>query len=151
MVHVEQRSLRTLEQHDLALIERVVDVAAGVDDVRADGLGVLHERLDDVVDLDRATVVDLHQKLVLLLERGLDLLAQDRLVEQVLDADAEPVDLVGVAGPDAAAGGADAALAEASLLTLIKRNVAAVAVKNVHHPHLSEAVRAASTSAGERA
>ena len=37
----------------------------------------------------------------------------------------------------------DAALAEASLLTLIKRNVAAVAVKNVHHPHLSEAVRAA--------
>ena len=42
----------------------------------------------------------------------------------------------------------DAALAEASLLTLIKRNVAAVAVKNVHHPHLSEAVRAASTSAG---
>lgn len=42
----------------------------------------------------------------------------------------------------------DAALAEASLLALIRRNVAAVAVKNVYHPHLSEAVRSASTAMG---
>ena len=42
----------------------------------------------------------------------------------------------------------DAALAEASLLALIRRNVAAVAVKNVYHPHLSEAVRSASTALG---
>ena len=42
----------------------------------------------------------------------------------------------------------NAALAEASLLALIRRNVAAVAVKNVYHPHLSEAVRSASTALG---
>ena len=45
---------------------------------------------------DRPPVVDLGQQVVLQLERGLDLLAQDRLVEDVGDPDADPVDLVGV-------------------------------------------------------
>ena len=41
--------------------------------------------------------------------------SQDLLVEQVLDADAEAGRLVGVAGPDAAAGRADLELAEPRL------------------------------------
>ena len=79
--------------------------------------------VDDLVDRDRAAVEDLHQQVVLLVERPLDLLAQDVLVEQVLHADADAVDLVGVGGSDAAAGGADHALAEEALGDLVERAV----------------------------
>ena len=71
----------------------------------------------------RAAVVDLGEDLVLQLERALDLLAQDLLVEQVLDADAEAVHLVGVRRADAAAGGADLAAAEEALGDLVDRAV----------------------------
>ncbi len=58
--------------------------------------------------------------MVLLVERALDLLAQDVLVEQILQADADPVDLVGVGRTDAAAGRADHPLAEESLGHLVE-------------------------------
>ena len=79
--------------------------------------------VDDLVDLDRAAVVDLHEQVVLLVEGALDLLAQDVLVEQVLHPDADAVDLVGVRRSDAAAGGADLPLAEEALGHLVERAV----------------------------
>ena len=63
------------------------------------------------------------QRLLLGLQRGHDLLAQDLLVEQVLDADAEPQRLVGVAGADAAAGGADRELAQLDLARRVEQHV----------------------------
>ena len=53
------------------------------------------------------------QRQALGLHRGDDLLLEDLLVEQVLHADAQPGGLVGVAGADAAAGGADLQAARA--------------------------------------
>ena len=97
--------------------------SAGVGDHRPQAVGVGEQVVDDLVDRDRATVVDLHQQVVLLVERALDLLPQDVLVEQVLDADADPVDLVGVGRADAAAGRADLALAEEALGHLVERAV----------------------------
>ena len=61
--------------------------------------------------------------MALRLERGHDLLAQDRLVEQVLDADAEPRGLVGVAGADAAPRGADPELAQLRLARAVEQHV----------------------------
>ena len=52
-----------------------------------------------------------------------DLLAQDVLVEEVLHADADAVDLVGVRRSDAATGRADLALAEEALGDLVERAV----------------------------
>ncbi len=75
--------------------------------------------LGDLDRVDLAPVVDLHQEVVLLLEGGFDLLPQDRLVEQVLDPDADPVDLVGVRRTDATAGGADLGLAQEALGHLV--------------------------------
>ena len=54
---------------------------------------------------------------------AIDLLAQDLLVEQVLDADAEPRRLVRVAGADAAPRGADLQLAELRLARLVEQQV----------------------------
>ena len=66
-----------------------------------------------------AAVVDLHQQLVLLAQRALNLLAQDGFVEDVLHAHAEAANLVHVGGADTAAGGADGALAEEALGHLV--------------------------------
>ena len=119
VVDVEHGGLRALEEHDLAGVERLVEHEGGVGDHRAQPLGVGEQVVDDLVDGDRAAVVDLHEQVVLLLEGALDLLAQDVLVEEVLDADAEPVDLVGVGRADAAAGGADLGVAEEPLGDLV--------------------------------
>ena len=73
------------------------------------------------VELGRLGVRPQHQALGL--HRRVDLLAQDVLVEQVLHADAEPGRLVGVAGSDAAPGGADLELAELRLALLVEQLV----------------------------
>ena len=57
------------------------------------------------------------------LEGSLDLLPEDVLVEEVLDADAHAVDLVGVGRADSAPGRADHALAEEALGDLVERAV----------------------------
>ena len=57
------------------------------------------------------------------MQRTLDLLPEDVLVEQVLDADADPVDLVGVRRSDPASGCADLATAEKALGYLVERAV----------------------------
>src|SRR5690606_34968173 len=58
-------------------------------------------------------------------ECALDLLAQDVLVEEVLDADADAIDLVGICRADSAAGGTDLTLAEKALGDLVERAVIA--------------------------
>ena len=66
---------------------------------------------------------ELAQRLLLGLQRRPDLRAQDLLVEQVLDADAEPQRLVGVAGADAAPRGADRELAQLHLARRVEQHV----------------------------
>ena len=123
VVDVEHRRLGALEQHRLAVVERLVEQQRGVGDQRPQPVGVRQQLLDDRVDVDRAPVVDLGEQLVLHLERRLDLLAQDLLVEEVGDPDADAVDLVGVRRADAAAGRADLVLAEEALGDLVDGRV----------------------------
>ena len=72
------------------------------------------------VGVDLATVVDLHQGLVLHLERGDDLVVQQVGVQQVSDPDADSIDLVGVGRADAASGGADPLPARETLGDLVQ-------------------------------
>ena len=74
VVDVEQRRLAGLEQHGLVGGERLVQQQRGVGDHRAEPVDVRQQLLDDLVDLDGATVVDLGEDLVLELECALDLL-----------------------------------------------------------------------------
>ena len=123
VVEVEQRPLRALEQHLLALAQRAVDEQRGVGDVRAQPLRVPLVALVDGLERDRLDPVDPLEPHVLLGQGDLDLLAQDLRVEQVLDADPDPGRLVGVGGADPAAGGADLELAEPPLARAVQRDV----------------------------
>ena len=107
VVDVEQGALRAFGEDALAGGERVVEVGAGVGDVRVDDLVEGDVLVDDGVDVEAVVAVDLGEDVVLVLDGRREALAQGVAVEQVHDADAGPGDLVDVRRPDAAAGRAD--------------------------------------------
>ena len=123
VVDVEQGALRALQQHRFAGLQRVVEQQPGVGDAVPEALGLLQQRLDHVLGVQRLAVVDLDQHLVLEFQRGLDLVGQQLGVEHVGDPDPHPGDLVLVAGPDAAAGGADLLAAHVALGDLVDGDV----------------------------
>ena len=99
MVEVEQRPLRALEEHRLAVLERPIDEQRRVRDIWAQPLRIALVALCELLELERLDAVDALEPHVLLLERDLDLLAEDLRVEEILDADAKPVALSAYAGP----------------------------------------------------
>ena len=123
VVEVEQRRLSALEEHGLAVLERVLDQEGRVRDVRAQPLRVALDLLRDLLEVERRGAVDALEPDVLLGERDLDLLAQDLRVEQILDADPEPGRLVRVRRPDPAARRADLQLPEPPLARAVERDV----------------------------
>ena len=123
MVHVEHGGLAAFEQHGLALVERLVEHQGGVGNVRLQAFAELEQLVGGLVHVDRATVVQLDEHLVLLMQAGLDLVMQMLRVEQVVHADAHAVDLVGVCRADATAGGADLVLAEEAFGHLVEHAV----------------------------
>ena len=125
VVDIEVMGLCALEQHHLVRIECFVEHPADVDHVRPDPLGVRQQVLGDLHRVERPPVVDLDQQVVLLFQRGLDLQAQQRLVEQILDPQPDPVDLVRVRRADPATGGADLGLAQEPLGDLVDHLVVA--------------------------
>ena len=76
-----------------------------------------------LVRVQRLAVVDLDQHLVLEFQCGFDLLGQHVGVEDVGGADPDARDLVLVARPDTAAGGADLLAAHVALGDLVDRHV----------------------------
>ncbi len=123
MVDVEQGGLSAFQQHDPALIKRLVEHQPGVSDVAVQSLRVSEVLLGHGVGVDAPPVVDLGQDLVLFPQGELKLLLQNAGIEQVLHADADPGGLVGVGRADAAAGRADPGVAEVALGDLIQRDV----------------------------
>src|SRR5690606_31392609 len=119
-IDVEHGRLTSLEHDDLIALERFGDEMTGVGHHRAQTLCVGEQIIDDLVYGDGAAVEDLHEQVVLLIECAFDLLTQDVLVEEVLYADADAVDLVGVRRSDAAARGADLPFAEEALGDLVE-------------------------------
>jgi hypothetical protein len=124
VVDVEHRALRALEQHDrLVLLERVPDQPRAVGDLGLELVAVGDVLLDHRVQVERGVAGVGAQREPLGLERRGDLLAQDLLVEHVLHADPQARRLVGVAGADAAAGGADLERAEPRLAGVVEQQV----------------------------
>ena len=123
MVDVEHRRLAALHDDDLTAVERLVEHELGLGDVRAQPFDEGFEVFDDLFDGHSAPIVDLDEQFVLLPQGPFDLLPQDGFVEDILDADAQAPDLVHVRRADAAAGGADGALAEEPLRHLVQRLV----------------------------
>src|SRR6185437_5739584 len=123
VVHVEHGGLGALQQHHLVLVQRPAQDQPGVGHVGPEPVGVPLVLGRDRLGFDPAPVVDLGQDLVLLAQHQVELLPQDAGVEQVLDADPGPGDLVAVGRADAAAGGADPRAAQVPLGDLVQRPV----------------------------
>ena len=123
VVDVEHRALGALEEHDPVGLERVPDEPGAVGDLGLELVPVGHVLLGHRVQIERGVAGERPQREALGLERRGDLLAQDLLVEHVLHADPQARRLVGVAGADAAARGADLELAQAGLAGLVEQQV----------------------------
>ena len=123
VVHVEHCGLATLEQQGLAGVERVIQNEACVGNHGPESVSVRQQVFDDLFDLNGATVVNLDEQVVLLVQCTLDLLSQNVFVEKILNADADAVDLVGVRRPNSPTGRTDLALAEKALGDLVERAV----------------------------
>ena len=108
-----------VEDDALAVLQRAVDYQRRVGDHRAQPLGVALVALEHACQLEWLHTVDTLEPDVLLCERDLDLLREDLRVEQVLDADPEPVRLVRVRRADPAVGCPDLQLPQAALTRLV--------------------------------
>ncbi len=119
VVDVQQRALRALEQHELAVVQRSPRERAGVGDVLLEPVTVGHEVQRHLLEVELlgelGVALERAQHELLGLQRRHDLLLQDLLVEQVLDADTQTRGLVGVRGADPALRRADLVLAQAVL------------------------------------
>jgi hypothetical protein len=120
---VEQRRLAPLAEDDLAGVERLVDHEGRVRYVGAQALRETLVGRRDLLEVEPLGLVDALEPEVLLVERDLDLLAQDVRVEEILDADPDPRGLVRIGGPDPALGRADLELPQAVLRVLVDRQV----------------------------
>ena len=123
VVDVQQRGLRALEDHELLVVERAVQQRSRVSDVLLQAVPVEQVLLGHRVQIERRVALERAQHQLLRLQRGHDLLLEDLLVEQVLDADAQTRCLVGVAGADAAFGRADLELSELGFAGVIEHQV----------------------------
>ena len=88
MVDVEHRGLTSLEQHGLAVVERIVENERRVRHVRLELDAHLEQLLHGGLHVEGAAVVELDEHLVLLVQRIAHLVAQHVFMEQVGDADA---------------------------------------------------------------
>ena len=123
VVDVEHRALRALEDHPLAVVEHLPHQLRGVGDVLLEAVAVGEVFLGHRVQVERRVLLERPQRQPLGLHRRDDLLLQDLLVEQVLDADAQARRLVGVAGADAPARRADLQAAEFRLAGRVEQQV----------------------------
>ncbi|SHX14410.1 Uncharacterised protein [Mycobacteroides abscessus subsp. abscessus] len=149
MVDVEQGALRALQQDRLAALQGLVQQQPGVGDAVLEALGLLQQALDDLGRVERLAVVDLDQHLVLELQRGLDLVGQLLLVEDVGDPDADARDLVLVARTDAATGGADLLAARVPFGDLVDGHVVRHEQVRVSRDHEFRGVHTAVLEPGE--
>ena len=106
-----------------AVVEQLPHQLGGVGDVLLEAVAEGQEFLGHGVQVERGVLLVGAQRKALGLHRGDDLLLQDLLVEQVLDADPEPRGLVRVTGADAPAGGSDLQAPEFRLPGRVQQHV----------------------------
>ena len=123
VVDVEHRALGALEDHVLpssSMSHISLEVSAMCCSRRWPNVEVF---LGHRAQVERRVLLERAQREALGLHRGDDLLLQDLLVEQVLQADAEPRGLVGVAGTDPASRRTDLQAAELGLAGRVEQQV----------------------------
>jgi len=123
VVDIEHGALGSLEEHRLVLVQELPGQAGGIGDVLLQAVPVGQVLLGHGMQVQRRVALEGSQRQALGLQGGGDLLLQDLLVEQVLDSNAQPRRLVGVAGPDAAPRGPDLQASQAGLARGVQQQV----------------------------
>ena len=123
VVDVEQRRLGALKQQVLALVNHVVEQQTRLGDVGTQALGHRQVLVANLVHGVGGQIVDELELGVHAGESGLQLVAEQRLVQHVLHAQADAGHLVLIARTDTALGGTDVLLAELLLKGAIQINV----------------------------
>ena len=123
MVEVQQGALGPLEQNVFAGSGRLVNRAGAVDHMGGEALAVIGVLLDHRIGVEGFDPIDLLQQFVLFGQRAAEAIPQPGGIEQVQHPDAVAFGFVGIGGADAAARGADAAIAAPLFHRLIKQAV----------------------------
>ena len=116
MIHIKHGGLTTFHQHMLALVKSLIQLKFALDDHRVQPFRIAQEILHNLLGDNCLAVVHLHQNLVFHVQSRLNLLAQNRLIENVLHADAHARHLVRIGGANATTCCADGALTQKTLL-----------------------------------
>ena len=116
VVEVEQRALRALEQDVLAAAEGRLDQPGRVVEMVAQALAPARGPASTRASTSKASAPIEPRTQVLVGQDALDPLAQDRRIEQVLHAQAEPPGAIAVGRPDPAPGRPDLGAAEPRLV-----------------------------------
>ena len=132
MVEIEQGALGPLKEDVLAGPGGLVDRARAIHHMGSESLAIAGVLGDHRLGIERIEAVDLLQEVVLLGQRAQQPVAQPFGVEQVDHTDTVAIRLVRIGGADAAAGGADAAVAAALFHRLIQQAV-------IRHGHMGGA------------
>ena len=77
MIHVEHSGLAAFEQHGLAFVKCLIEHQRGVGHVRLQTFAELEQLIRGFVHINRTTIVQLHQHLVLLMQACLNLVVQN--------------------------------------------------------------------------
>ena len=123
MVDIEVRALGALCQHFFLPCYGVVQEEGRVGNVLLQPFGIAHVLAEHLVLIHERRVVEPVQQKVGLVAAAVQLLPEYCGIEQVCHPDAFAVDLVGIGGPNAAAGGADLLVALVLLACNIQRLV----------------------------
>ena len=100
------------DRDGFTLVKSLIQEEAGVAYHGGQAVAVLQEVVHNFVHVECGAVVDFHQHFVLSTQGAFHFLTEDGFVKNVLDADTNAVNFVGVAGANTAASGANGALTE---------------------------------------
>ena len=123
MIDIEQRRLGALKEQSLALVDHVVEQQARLGDVGTQALGHGQVLFADLVHGVGGQAIEQLELGVHAGKSGLQLVAEQLLVQHVLHTQANTGHLVLIARTDAALGGTDALLAELLLKGAIQIDV----------------------------
>ena len=123
MVDVEQRTLRTFEQHPLAGLAQIDEQGRHVIDHRLDVLTEGQRIREHLLDVDGVSLQPVLQHEVVIRAGSTQFLGKLVRIEQVGNTDAAPGHLVFVGRTDTAPGGADGLVARCTLARLIDGDV----------------------------
>ena len=131
MIEIQQRPLGAFEEHVLAAGEGALHQPRGVIEMGAEAFAPRRRHLDQRVDFEGRTTHPLEQE-VLVGQRTADPFAQDRRVEEVFHAEANPPGPIAVRRSNAAPGRANLRVAEPRLVADVQGHV-------VRHDHVRAA------------